>query len=118
MDSANLNDFKKEEKRRERAEKWQRRINGFGDWMRDHSEELKIIVPVVGGIVLGGGKAISKHAEHKREDDLRNRYIYDRSTGQYYKTRKKISQTQHLEIERRKRAGESIGQILLSMGLL
>ena len=50
--------------------------------------------------------------------ELKDRYIYDRSIGKYWKTRKVPSTGQQLEIERRKKSGESMGDILSSMKLL
>lgn len=98
-----------------KAEKFKWKAIDF--WNRNKAE-----IVVLAPLVYGGVKAISRTANHaidaKREQTHRDRHIYDRSTGQYYETRRKLTSNERLELERRLANGEKKGQILRSMGLL
>jgi len=88
------------------------------DFWNKNKAEIIVVAP----LVYGGVKAVTKTANHaidaKRERDHRDRHIYDRSTGQYYETRRKLTTNERLELERRLANGEKKGAILRSMGLL
>ena len=88
------------------------------DCWNNNKAEIIILAP----LVYGGVKAVTRTAAHaidaKREQNHRDRHIYDRSTGQYYETRRKLTSNERLELERRLANGEKKGAILRSMGLL
>ena len=65
--------------------------------------------------VVGG--AITNHNLNK-EKALKELYIYDMSLKAYWKLRRALSASEMLEIESRRKAGESLGEILRSMRLL
>ena len=67
---------------------------------------------------MGLVKRHDRNVAIRKEQELKDRYIYDRSIGKYWKTRKTPTTGQQLEIERRKRDGEAMGDILSSMKLL
>lgn len=81
------------------------------------AEAIALGTTFVGGM-LGLVKRADRNAAMRKEQELKDRYIYDRSLGKYWKTRKTPSVGEQLEIERRKRNGESMGDILSSMRLL
>ena len=87
---------------------------GMWNYAMEHKKEAA-------GIALGfasGVKWLNRQHTKKEEERWRNRSFYDRSTGQYYMTKKDVTQAQHLQIEARRRNGEPLGQILASMRLL
>ena len=88
------------------------------DWCKDHTEEAVTLACLAVGATYKVGKFAYKHKQVKDETALKERYIYDRSMGHYWKCRKKPSTREYLEIERRKNAGESLGNILTDMKLL
>ena len=112
-----LDDFKKEEQRR-KLEELKNKALSLGKKAYEFGMEHK---RETAGVALGlasGARCLYKRHVRKEEERWRNRSFYDRSTGQYYMTRKDVSQAQHLQIEARRRNGEPLGQILASMRLL
>lgn len=88
------------------------------EFAKEHpAESLALATTAVGGL-FGLVKRADRNAAIRKEQELKDRYIYDRSLGKYWKTRKVPSTGEQLEIERRKRNGESMGDILSSMRLL
>ena len=85
---------------------------------KEHPAEAFALGTTCVGGLIGIVKRCDKHAAIRKEQELKDRYIYDRSLGKYWKTRKVPSTGQQLEIERRKKNGESMGDILSSMRLL
>ena len=109
-----LSAFKKELKKRQLKEK----ASKAWEFCKEHpAESFALATATVGGL-FGLVKRHDRHAAIRKEQELKDRYIYDRSLGKYWKTRKAPSTGQQLEIERRKKAGESMGDILSSMRLL
>lgn len=90
------------------------KANDILDWTVENPEKAAI----VGGILAYAGKSVSRMKKAKEEDDYRDRYIYNRSTGSYIKLRKPMTVRQQCEFDERKRNGESVTQILLSMRLI
>ncbi len=88
----------------------------------DYWERNKIEILAAAPIVYGGLKAVCRTANRaidaKEARDHRDRHIYDRSTGQYYETKRKLTSRERLELERRLADGEKKGAILRSMNLL
>jgi len=88
----------------------------------DYWDRNKVEILAAAPLVYGGIKAVCRTAnraiEAKELKDHRDRHIYDRSTGQYYETRRKLTSNERLELERRLADGEKKGAILRSMGLL
>lgn len=109
-----LKAFKIEAKKRQIKEK----LGQAWEFAKEHpAEALALATATVGGLT-GLVKRADRHATIRKEQELKDRYIYDRSLGKYWKTRKAPSVGQQLEIERRKKNGESMGDILSSMRLL
>lgn len=78
-------------------------------------------VVIIGGAAIG--KLIQKwksiqptQAELDRE--WHETHIYDRSLGMYFTLKRKMKVSEQIEFDRRKRRGESTGNILESMRLL
>lgn len=91
-------------------------------WTKENWEIVTVIgIPVVAGSVKGISAIFRNAAKRKtlrQEQDLKELYIYDRSLGMYHKLRKKINNSQALEIKRRKASGEKLAVILSSMKVL
>ena len=81
------------------------------------AESLAAATAGIGGL-MGLIKRHDRYTTLRKEQELKDRYIYDRSIGKYWKTRKVPTVGEQLEIERRKKSGESMGDILSSMRLL
>ena len=109
-----LKKFKWEARKRQAKEK----LNEAWQFCKEHpAESLALATATVGGLT-GLIKRADKHATVRKEQELKDRYVWDASLGKWWTMRKKPSTGQQLEIERRKKNGESMGDILSSMRLL
>ena len=81
------------------------------------SEILLISVPVIklGTVAV---KAIGKRSNLNKEQDLKENYCYDRSLGHYWELRRKLSNQEWVEIYKRKKNGERLGDILQELKVL
>ena len=114
-------DFKKEEKRRERKERFNKKANIIANWIRNNKETLAIVIPVVGVSIKGTAKiikGISKNVALSQEKQLKERFIYDRSLGVYFELKKPLSNSQMTSILERKDNGEKLSSILIDENLL
>lgn len=53
-----------------------------------------------------------------KEKDLKDLYCYDRSLGHYWKLRRELTNTEWVEIDKRKNNGERLSDILSEMKVL
>ena len=84
----------------------------------EHKEEIIVLAPIV---IASGEKLIrdSKRRHNLKEEKyLKENYVYDRSRGCYIELRRKLSNRELLEIDRRKRNGESLIEILSTMRVM
>lgn len=92
------------------------------EWTKENKEIVgTIVVPT--GIVLiktvtGMVKSVDRKIDLRKEQDLKDLYVYDRSLGYYHELKHKLSPSEALEIDKRRSDGESMAQILASMKLL
>ena len=84
----------------------------------ENKEAIVTLTPVVVGGVTVLARVIGKHNRLVQETKLKELYVWDPKLGMYYQLRKKMTNEQRLELDRRKNAGESIGNILASMKVL
>lgn len=113
-----LEKLRKKAERREKYERIKQKFSKCVDWCCSNPEKA---IPL--GIAIGGGvtkivKSASRHAKLKEEKDLKELYVYDRSTGFYWKLKKPLTSKQQTEINLRKTNGEKLGDILNSMRIL
>ena len=90
----------------------------LGEWAKENPEQAAtIICTAIGaaGIII---KRVDRGARIRKEERLKDRYIYDRSLGSYWNLRRRPTQTEKLRIERLRRQGLSYGEILTQMKLL
>ena len=87
-------------------------------WARDNKEILAVVLP----IAFGGLKIVSKiavnHSKTKGEKEVKELYCYDRSLGHYWRLKRDLSNKEWLDVDRRKRSGESLSEILSEMKVL
>lgn len=120
-ETININEFKKEQKKRERKERFNKKLNDTAKWVGNNKEALAVIIPVVGVSIKGGAKIIkslSRNAALKQERYLKENFIYDRSLGRHLELRKPLSHEQMKSILERKENGEKLASILQKMNLL
>ena len=92
------------------------------EWMKENKEiTAGILVPtaiMVVKTVSGIAKTVDRKIDLKKEQDLKDLYIYDRSLGYYHELNRKLKPSEALEIDQRRSNGETMAQILASMKLL
>jgi hypothetical protein len=111
-------DFKKEAKRRERKEKFNRKVKEATDWVSANKEIVLLVGPTLIGAATAGVKAASRHSKQKKEKDLKELYCYDRSLGHYWKLRRELSNAEWVDIDKRKKNGERLADILDELKVL
>lgn len=92
---------------------WKAKI--FWDNNRDY---LVVLIPAALGI---GGKIASSakyHSKVREEEYLKKRFMYDRRMGAYLELRRKPTQKEIIEIDRLKKEGKTLPEILSGMRLL
>lgn len=113
--------FKKEQKKRERKEWVDEKLNKSAKWVKENKETLAVVIPAVGIGMKGGAKIIKgvvKHNNLKMEQRLKEKFIYDRSLGKYLELKKPLSNNQMKTILERKENGEKLANVLQNMNLL
>ena len=113
-----LNKFKFEEKKRKVIGKISDTYQKAKGWVVEHPAESVTVVTSIIGATSGLVKRADRKRDIKEVQKLKEEYIYDRSIGTYWKTRRPRTSAENLEIERRRRSGEPMGQILRDMRLL
>lgn len=92
------------------------------EWTKENKEiVISVVVPaaiVAIKTVTGVAKSVDRKIDLKKEQDLKELYIYDRSLGCYHELKHKLSSNEALEIDRRRNTGESMIHILNTMKLL
>ncbi len=116
--TVNFDDFKREAKIRELKEKAKAGFDKTKQMVTEHPAESLALATTAIGTVIGLVRRADRKADLKKAEQLKERYIYDRSIGGYWKTRRKLSTNDMLEIERQKKLGRGLGEILRDMRLL
>ena len=116
--TVNFDDFKKEARIRELKAKAKAGWDKTKQLVTEHPAESLALATTLVGSVIGLARRADRKADLKKTEELKERYIYDRSIGGYWKTRRKLTTSDMLEIEREKKMGRSLGEILRDMRLL
>ena len=121
-ETVNMEDFKRESRRREFKEKITEAASRAYDKAKDFCINNKeVVVPVAITLATGAvklGKLVMKSKNLNKEEQLKEEYCYDRSLGHYWKLRRPLTNKEWIEIDSRKRDGERLSNILSSMKVL
>ena len=117
-----MEEFKKEERRRKIKEKADAAVkwcgdtfNGAKEFYYDNREFLNLTLIPIGMAIW---KLISKSHKDRSERDYRETSIWDAKVGRWVYTRRPLRRSEQLEFDRRRMEGESVSQILASMHLI
>lgn len=116
--TVDIDDFKREARIRKFKQKIEEAVDKYKDLVAEHPAESMALVTAAFGSLIGLARRYDRKKDLREQQRLREEYIYDRSIGDYWHTRRKLTNGDKLEIERRRRGGESLGDILNDMGLL
>ena len=112
-------------KRRVKFENMKRKVTDTAiniyDWAKDNKEEAIALGSVVTAVGAGLAKQANRHDRNKKlkkEQELKDLYVYDRSAGMYLKLRRPLTNFEKLELDRRHHSGESVTHILMSLRVL
>lgn len=111
-------DVTKEFKKAERKRKREEFLNKAKDFWDDNKQYIVMVVPAVGYGIGKVVKTIGRHHNLKLEEKNKELYCWDASLGHYWKLRRPLKNDDWTFINRRKNAGESLGDILESMNVL
>ena len=88
------------------------------EWAKANPESAATIAcTAIGAIGIVVRRSYSA-AKIRKEQRLKDRYIYDRSLGRYWTLRKKLTPGEQLAIEQMRKAGMGYGEILTKLKLL
>ena len=90
-------------------------------WINENREFALAIGTTAIGLISGANKIakrIDRKVDLKKEQELKDLRVYNRSTGDYLTLRRKMSAKEQVVFETRKKSGESTAAILYDMGLL
>ena len=105
--------------RRARAKEWFRnKLNNTKNWYYNNREVILVCGPVVIGAVTTIVKVVGKHVNLRKENDVKDLYCYDRSLGHYWALRRRLSNKEWVEIDKRKKNGVRLADILSELKVL
>ena len=110
--------FKREAKKREIKEKISEKIQQGKEWVIEHKQAVIILAPIVAKGLTATAKTVSKNSTIRKAEKTKEMYCYDPSLGHYWELKRKLSNKEWLEIDRRRTRGERYADILYDMGVL
>ena len=87
-------------------------------WVVDNKELVITVTPVIVAGVTTVAKVANKSINLKKQEDIKNLYCYDRSLGHYWALKRELSNKEWVAIDRRKKNGERLADILSEMKVL
>lgn len=118
MAVVNLKDFEREQKKRELKEKVNAKFQKGKEWIVQNKEAVVTLTPVVIGGITTVVKVVGKRINLRKQENLKDLYCYDRSLGHYWALRRELTNQEWLEVDRRKKDGERLSDILSDMKVL
>lgn len=110
--------FKKESRKQEFSFWVRQRCNDVRNFYVRNKDLVIVAVPVIGSGLAFLVKSGIKHANLKKQQDVKELYCYDRSLGHYWALRRELTNKEWIEIDRRKRSGEKLADILSELKVL
>lgn len=121
IDKKELKKAQRRAKRRAFVEKLKGKGKAALDWVDIHREETVAIAAGVTAVAGVGAKVVKGHNKKKalaEERELKDLYVYDRRLGHYWKVKRRLSNSEWLEVDRRQREGQRMADILSDLRLL
>ena len=114
----NIKDIYESQKVSEFRSKVHKSFRDGKDWVVDNKEMIVVVAPIVIGLLTPIVKSVSKHVTLGKAKDLKELYCYDRSLGHYWSLRRELTNNEWLTVDRRKKCGERLADILADMRVL
>ncbi len=120
-----ITELEKARKKKERQEKAKLRKQKVKETVSKGLTTLIVVgVPTVAAVtpaivaITGAVKSVNRRAIVKTEKESKENYCYDRSLGHYWELERKLSNSDWLEINKRRDCGEKLADILADMKVL
>lgn len=84
----------------------------------NHKQEILVFGPGAIALTQKLIREVNRGRRIKEDKHHREKTVYNRSCGSYIELRRKLTANEQLELDRRKRNGESIAEILSDMGVM
>lgn len=111
-------DPEKERKMREFKEKLNQKFNEAKSWVVRNKELIIYFTPIIITGVTTVVKVVGRHVNLRKAESVKNLYCYDRSLGHYWSLRRELTNREWIEIDKRKKNGERLADILSEMKVL
>lgn len=111
-------DITKQLKKAQRKAKWKARFDAAKEWWDDNKQYAIVIVPAVAYTVGKGVKYFGRRHNLKLEERNKDCRCYDASLGHYWELSRKLSNDEWDMIDRRKKNGERLADILDELRVL
>lgn len=108
----------KDQKKAELKEKIKCKIQNGKNWIIRNKEAVIVFTPIVINGITTVTKVVGKHINLRKQESVKNLYCYDRKLGHYWSLRRELTNDEWLEIDRRKRDGEQLSDILYDLRVL
>lgn len=114
----NVKDIYESQKIQEVKGKFSQKMHDVKEWVIDNKETIIVLAPIVIGVVTPIVKTVNKHITLKKAKDVKELYCYDRSLGHYWSLKRELTNKEWITVDRRKKNGERLSDILESMKVL
>lgn len=114
----NVKDIYESQRVKNFKSKIKEKFNNGKDWVIDNKETVMVLAPIVIGIATPIVKMVSKNITLKKAKDVKELYCYDRSLGHYWSLKRELTNNEWITIDRRRKCGERLADILDSMKVL
>lgn len=106
------------DKKEEFKRKVRNGLNKTGAWIYRNKEMVIFFTPIVVGGMGNLVRVVSKNINLSKEKAVKDLYCYDRSLGHYWALRRELSNSEWVEIDKRKANGERLADILSELKVL
>lgn len=90
----------------------------IAEGITQHKEEIIFFAPLVIGLVGSGIKLAAKIITNGQKKEIKELYCYDNRLGHYWKLKRELTNNEWLEIDRRKKRGDRLSDILDDLHVL
>lgn len=118
MEVVNIKEFKIENKKRKVKDWFKTKCQDGKSFAIRNKDQILAFTPVFIGGVATLYKGASKRANLRKMEDIKDLRCYDNKLGHYWKLRRELTNDEWLEIDRRKRNGEPLSDILEQLKVL
>ena len=81
-------------------------------WAKANKDTLIVVAPVALAAIGTVVKVTGKHINLRKQDKVKNLYVYDNRLGHYWGLKRELTTREWLEIDARKDKGEKLSDIL------